>query len=465
MSRGADLAESAIEALNGPIESARAGRRAEASLSSTPLETVFTILVVTFPLIGTFFPLEGYLAAQSFAVQTAQASSESSLSSSTFVFGLLLVSYSWLSVVHWRVVLPGFMRNWPLLAFTLYTLASSTWAAAPGISLNRGGRMAIMVIVAVYLTQRYSTKDLVRLFTISFLISACLSVAVVALAPSLGMSALNGYSDAWRGALTHKNALGGAAAAGLVFSIYSSRIRANPRIALPTTMLLLFLLAMARSATASIAAIGTAVAAIYLMQLARVRRPIEKLFVAMIGLLLLAVGASGFYFADDLLALVGRDASFTGRASVWAAVQIAIDQRPIWGYGHGFWVSSSPMLSEIVNYLNWGVPEAHNTWLDIRLQLGAVGLAIAIGLWLVAGTNAALSLLFTKEGEALLWAALLVAIFLRGFSETLFVDPGIGGMFWFSLGYAGLARLAGRDRLVASGSIQQASLLEGDPRR
>jgi hypothetical protein len=125
MSRGADLVESAIEALNGPIESARAGQRAEASLSSTPAETVFTILVITFPFVGTFFPLEGYLAAQSFAVQTAQASSESSLSSSTFVFGLLLVCYSWLSVVHCKP---------PTSIATAQAPAAS---AHPAVSLHR----------------------------------------------------------------------------------------------------------------------------------------------------------------------------------------------------------------------------------------------------------------------------------------------------------------------------------------
>ena len=62
-----------------------------------------------------------------------------------------------------------------------------------------------------------------------------------------------------------------------------------------------------------------------------------------------------------LTALIGRDTSFTGRTVVWNAVQIAIDQKPMWGYGHGFWISASPALSEVMNYLRWASPEAHNT--------------------------------------------------------------------------------------------------------
>jgi hypothetical protein len=45
------------------------------------------------------------------------------------------------------------------------------------------------------------------------------------------------------------------------------------------------------------------------------------------------------------------------------------------------------------------------------------------------------------------WTVLLVAIFLRSFSETELVDPGITGMFWFSLAYAGLLRSLPSHRL------------------
>ena len=406
------------------------------------METLFTTIVVVGPLIGTFFPLEVYFGPQSFSLQSVHAASDSTFTSTTVVTGVTLAAYLLLSVIRWSVVSPGLARNWPLFAFTLLALASAAWAAAPGISFNRGVRLADMVLIAVYLIQRYSAKELVKLLTVSFLIFAFLSVAVVALAPGLGLNGLNGYFGAWRGATTHKNSLGAAATIGLIVSAYSFRFRANPIIALPSALILLLLLVMAQSATAAIAMIGATLAAIYLSQLMRARRPIEKLFFAVIGVLLLVFGAAAFAWADELLALVGRDASFTGRANVWAVVQVAIEQKPIWGYGHGFWQSASPMLSEIITSLNWGVPQAHNMWLDIRLQLGAVGLAAAIGLWLIAGKNAVLSLLFSRNNESVLWSVLLIAIFLRAFSETELVDPAINGMFWFSLGYAGLAKAA-----------------------
>lgn len=441
---GHPVAACARPGLNRPIDCAPAGSASR--LWASPLETAFTIFVVTVPMIGTFSPVEAYLARQSFSLQSMPVTSESSFSSSTVAFSIVLSAYTMLALRQWPSVLRECTRNWPLLAFTAYALATSAWAAAPEISVNRGGRMAIVVLVAIYITQRYAAEDLAKLLTMSFLVSAGASALIVAVAPDLGTSGLVGQSGAWRGALTHRNGLRGMAAIGLIISVGSHHIRSSPLGAIAAALLLLLLI-MSRSATAIVETIGAACSALYLGRLVRAQQDVERLFLAAVGLLLIGICGLGLYFGDELTALIGRDTSFTGRTVVWNAVQIAIDQKPMWGYGHGFWISASPALSEVMNYLRWASPEAHNTWLDIRLQLGAVGLGLAVGLWSLAALISARAVLVYRQYDAVVWTVLLVAIFLRSFSETELVDPGITGMFWFSLAYAGLLRSLPSHRL------------------
>jgi exopolysaccharide production protein ExoQ len=397
------------------------------------------MLVVVVPMIGTFSPVEAYLARQSFSLASMPVTVESSFSSSTVVFGVILSTYALLALRQWPSVLGECARNWPLLAFTAYTLATSAWAASPEISANRGGRMAIVVLVAIYMTQHYAAEDLARLLTTSFLVSACASVLMVAVAPDLGTSALAGQSGAWRGAMMHRNGLGGMAAIGLIVSMGSPHIRSS-LLGLTTAALLLVLLIMSRSATATVETFGAGCSALYLGQFVRAEKETERLFLAAVGLLLIGICGWALYFGDDLTALIGRDASFTGRTVVWNAAQIAIDQKPLWGYGHGFWISASPALREVMNYLGWAPPEAHNTWLDICLQLGGVGLGLAVGLWSLAALYSARAVFIYRRYDAVIWIALLIAMFLRSFSETELVDPNVTGMFWFSLAYAGLSR-------------------------
>jgi len=73
---------------------------------------------------------------------------------------------------------------------------------------------------------------------------------------------------------------------------------------------------------------------------------------------------------------LGRDDTLTGRTDVWAAVLPAMEREPMLGYGFGsFWTDTRRRFYEI--------SDAHNGYLDISLDLGAVGLAFYFG-WLLS---------------------------------------------------------------------------------
>ncbi|HLH13138.1 MAG TPA: O-antigen ligase family protein [Methylovirgula sp.] len=419
---------------------AQARRQSDVGLFDSPIETGLTFFILLFPVIGTFFPFEDYRTQQ--LNGQLQTFSESTLSSGTIGFAVMLVLFSYWSLRRGHASLVGFLRIWPLWGFTLYALLASSWAEAPGISLNRGGRMAIMILAASYLVQRHPLKKLIAMLTIALFVSACLSIAVAVFVPSLGVTfGYSAYSGAWRGAFDQKNNLGAMASIAIIVSAYSFRIKANPVIALPTILACALLSVTARSATSAIATVVSGLVASYLIQFVRVRRPQDKITLAAIGLILVMGSMSLVYFAGDLLNSIGRDSTFTGRDTIWALVRVAIDQRPIWGYGLGFWQSSSGILAEIWNALRWDAPEAHNTWLDAWLQLGLVGLLWLISLWLLAAKDIIVLLLSTRVEAVVFWAAILVDILVRSFTETLTIDPGIQWMFWFALAFASIQKL------------------------
>jgi O-antigen ligase len=96
-----------------------------------------------------------------------------------------------------------------------------------------------------------------------------------------------------------------------------------------------------------------------------------------------AVAASS---APKLVMLLGRDSTMTGRTEIWQAVLQAIMKRPLLGYGFAaFWLSLRGESANIILALRWAVPAAHNGFLEIWLQLGALGLLLFFLGFLQAG--------------------------------------------------------------------------------
>ena len=85
---------------------------------------------------------------------------------------------------------------------------------------------------------------------------------------------------------------------------------------------------------------------------------------------------------DDVLSLYFGDPTFTGRTEVWSFVLQMVQRHPIFGWGYqAFWLSGpeAPSLREGPSWVAL-MPHAHDGYLDVLLDTGVVGLAIAIGL-------------------------------------------------------------------------------------
>jgi len=136
-------------------------------------------------------------------------------------------------------------------------------------------------------------------------------------------------------------------------------------------------LLLTRSATVTLTAL-VVLAALGLALWARgvspqARRPVYVVAAASV----VAATTALIAFFPLLLDAFGKSEDLTGRFDIWASVAELAGQRPVFGWGWvSYWVPWVEPFDGLavrngVTYL-----QAHNAWLDVWLQLGAVGLVV-----------------------------------------------------------------------------------------
>ncbi len=104
-------------------------------------------------------------------------------------------------------------HNWALIALISLMVISNLWSYSP----NRGGmhELVIFLIYAIYLKNKYSTKQFLCLFTWLFLAVTVLSIWYMIMYPEVKLQ--DGFM--WRGMFGHKNTLGMAMGMGIMMGL------------------------------------------------------------------------------------------------------------------------------------------------------------------------------------------------------------------------------------------------------
>ena len=109
--------------------------------------------------------------------------------------------------------------------------------------------------------------------------------------------------------------------------------------------------------------------------------------------------------------ITGKDMTFTGRTMIWAVMVDHLREHPLLGIGYGaYWTLPVPgkPAYDYIQRLHFFPGSAHNGYLDMLNDLGAVGAAVLFG-FLVTFVVQALRLL--RRDRAL--GSLLLALFLQ----------------------------------------------------
>ena len=262
----------------------------------------------------------------------------------------------------------------PVLCIAGLALLSALWSTDPVRTLRRATALAECMLFGLFL---YRTDGLER--TVARIGQVCVAMAALSLlvyvvAPGIGRETALGYERALRGVFPQKNSMSECMLLGLCCFAYRTLGGWRWRDA-GAVVLLGLCLVLGRGASA----LGVAgVIALIAMWMRLERKPVLRLGVAfLIGWSALVLAGALLWFPTELFALVGRDASLTGRVPLWQAIWPEILRAPVLGYGYaGFWNAASPTVQMIWRYAGWQAPDAHSSFLDILLQLGAVGLAL-----------------------------------------------------------------------------------------
>jgi O-antigen ligase len=287
---------------------------------------------------------------------------------------LTIVTSFFLLYAGWRKRgAPTLRECFPLAAVVLLFL-SACWSAEPADTVRRTVNYAVMVIAALGIAQALTPLQIMR--TTAWVCAGAALVSLAIYPTSLGATPSPYGGMDFRGVFPQKNLLGQAMVAGLLAAIYCALAARRTRGRY--VMLAVFFLGMAAASKSGtslgVDMISLAVLSILLLYtrggLARLAS-VFFLTCASLGVVFTAVAP------DIAFAMLGKDATLTGRTDIWPFVLQGIAVKPWLGWGfNGFWQPSNPAAVSISMALGWWVPEAHNGLLDLLLQVGYIGTAL-----------------------------------------------------------------------------------------
>ena len=273
--------------------------------------------------------------------------------------------------------------NLPVVLFFSYCLFSLLWSDFPYVGFKRWIRgVGDVVMVLIILSDRDWLAVRRKVYAwVGFLVIP-LSILLIRDYSELGRAYGVDGSSFWTGVTTNKNELGmicmifGLAALARVFDIWYGR-EGKKRIRLlvahgTIVIMAAWLIHVANSAT-SLACFGLGATILVVTHLRLVLKRPVLLHLIVWSLLFVGVSALFLGVGSGLVHDLGRNSTLTGRTDVWKKVVTFVDD-PIFGEGYEtFWLG--PRLEKMRDFAA-GLNQAHNGYIEIYLNLGAVGIVL-----------------------------------------------------------------------------------------
>jgi exopolysaccharide production protein ExoQ len=392
--------------------------------------------MLIFPL--TFFAVHGTPSFESTPNSTENAGPLTGLASngrkagilwSVVLPGLMYSIVMWTIVTNFRRIFPMALRMWLLTLLAALSILSALWSQDPFRSFYNGCFCMIEAFFAYYLVTKFTSDELRTLIIMTGLFMAIVGLFMVFVTPGYAVAHSGRDGTSWVGLYTDRTSTG----KGMVFLLSPAIIFARKEFRFRRVayiLLMLFLIFMAHAATARVITI------LYFGFMAGIKlftkfgRRSSIIVAVVLGLTGLAVVSTAMVFLPQILGLLGRNATLSGRTLIWTFVMRSIMKRPMLGYGfYSFWLGLKGESARIITGVNWVFGYAHNGVLEIWLQLGLVGVAVFLasfaqaiynGIYCLrrncpAGTQwfigiIALSILYNVDESTVLWPIDLLTV-------------------------------------------------------
>lgn len=270
---------------------------------------------------------------------------------------------------------PACVRSLPWVLLAGLLILSAGWSEAPTLTVKRAAIFALGLLLVMAIQQTTPDPALLmkRITVYTAGVSAIVSLAQWAALPAPCSSIPTRPGLA--GVSSHPNTLGAVMFVGLLVSLGFPRLRRIEMLAV-RTMQLAMLVALVLTGSVTAMVVLVAGFGIYAAILARpyLRGVLMLVTVAFVTvILIIGPGTVKSAFFQS----VQRDESLSGRDTLWADVWAQAVQRPFFGSGYGgFWHEGRGR--EITG--TWNPRQAHHAYLDVFVDLGAVGVLLVAGL-------------------------------------------------------------------------------------
>ncbi|MEE9272920.1 MAG: O-antigen ligase [Robiginitomaculum sp.] len=307
-------------------------------------------------------------------INSTDLSSESLLARSLWYPGYIVVLFLALRC------LPNLLRtvvfNPILILCVLWCGISYFWSIEPGITMRRSVALLMTTLFGLVLAARYDWHGLIQRLALVFLIAALISLFLGLFMPEIGrMQAI--HEGAWRGAWIEKNSFGMHMAKGLLLMMCAFAMQPKRWwLWIPAGVLCFGLILLSTSKGALLSAL----VAIFGFFAIRIFRRFPVLRIPLMYGMIISIGlftALMIFMPETMFGLIGKDPTLTGRTDIWDALARAIREKPLLGYGYGtFWSNPEGPSYWVKSSLEWGVPTAHNGWVETWLSAGFVAVAM-----------------------------------------------------------------------------------------
>lgn len=323
------------------------------------------------------------------------------------IFGVIGILF----LLYLKEILYTFLRSPIIVLFYIFAAMSIYWSADRGATIMRVFALTFTTLFAAWFATRYTIKQQVGLLAWVYFFFMLTSVLLVFALPEVGRA---GGGPIWEGIFTQKNVLGRnmtiAAIVALVYPTTSFRVLCLKFLGYGVAVIFIL---MASSLTALLILFATTIMYFgYRAFRLGVVPGVALLFITGVPMLIMAYAAVTVD-VDDVLIALGRDPSLTGRTIVWERVLTAISERPLLGFGYGaFWNDWSGRFGELWKQTDFWVPgQAHNTYLDMWVNLGIIGVILLV-ITVVINYMLAVNRARTTDTEHDLWPALYLTFLL-----------------------------------------------------
>ncbi|HEX4310018.1 MAG TPA: O-antigen ligase [Acidobacteriaceae bacterium] len=319
------------------------------------------------------------------------------------------------------LILPG------LLAFL--AIASTAWSLDPLLTLRRSIPFALAGLFGLWFAVRFPPARQLAILRFTMIALGLATIAIVILAPSIGLDHTPGHGTDWQGVFTQKNACGRVMV--LATAVVLCRERHNFLRPIRVAALALFVFVLVMSGSRAAWMIEAALLLLWgMLVVARHTGQRIRLVLAVVApLASVTLGGILILGSQWFAPLIGRDLTLTGRTAIWAQVMHFVQQRPLLGYGYdAFWRGAEGPSLQVAATVHFIVAHAHNGFLEIALELGVSGVVLFLFSWL-RGWGSLWPLWQHGAIDRIAWPlSILVLIALYDLDEnTLLI---YNGLFW-----------------------------------